>query len=274
MSLPYFPMYPSDFEAKTSHLTIAEDGAYNRLLRVCWMTPGCTLPADEDWIMRRVRAYTEDDKAVVRSVLSEFFEVKNGRYSNAKLMRIWLASSEAHQKRKAAGSKGGSAKSAQSKEKTSSNARAMPKQPEPEPEPEYNPPFSPPLQGEPSAPEKTKPSGKKSDHGSRLPDDWAPSDAEHEFARNEGLTDDDIKREADRFRDYWLAVPGQRGRKRDWAATWRNWIRRSDTGGNGKVGGRDTGSRRPSPHRPKSTSIYDTCFGDTDPLGLLGNNSR
>jgi uncharacterized protein YdaU (DUF1376 family) len=31
MSLPYFPMYPTDFEAKTSHLTLAEDGAYNRL---------------------------------------------------------------------------------------------------------------------------------------------------------------------------------------------------------------------------------------------------
>jgi uncharacterized protein YdaU (DUF1376 family) len=53
MSLPYFPMYPSDFEAKTSHLTLLEDGAYNRLLRLCWMTPGCSIPADEAWIMRR-----------------------------------------------------------------------------------------------------------------------------------------------------------------------------------------------------------------------------
>lgn len=51
MSLPYFPMFPTDFEAKTSHLTLAEDGAYNRLLRLMWMTPGCSLPDDDAWIM-------------------------------------------------------------------------------------------------------------------------------------------------------------------------------------------------------------------------------
>lgn len=26
-------------------------------------------------------------------------------------------------------------------------------------------------------------------------------------------------------RDYWIAQPGQRGVKRDWDATWRNWVR-------------------------------------------------
>ena len=28
------------------------------------------------------------------------------------------------------------------------------------------------------------------------------------------------------FRDYWVAMPGQRGRKLDWFATWRGWVRR------------------------------------------------
>ena len=27
------------------------------------------------------------------------------------------------------------------------------------------------------------------------------------------------------FRDYWVAQPGQKGRKADWEATWRNWVR-------------------------------------------------
>jgi hypothetical protein len=27
------------------------------------------------------------------------------------------------------------------------------------------------------------------------------------------------------FRDYWIAVAGQRGVKLDWDATWRNWVR-------------------------------------------------
>jgi len=29
----------------------------------------------------------------------------------------------------------------------------------------------------------------------------------------------------DRCRDYWISAPGQRGVKRDWDATWRNWVR-------------------------------------------------
>jgi hypothetical protein len=32
---------------------------------------------------------------------------------------------------------------------------------------------------------------------------------------------------ADEFRDYWISVPGSKGVKLDWLATWRNWIRRS-----------------------------------------------
>lgn len=136
MSLPYFPMFPSDFEAKTSHLTLAEDGAYNRLLRICWMTPGCTLPTDEAWIMRRARAATDADQEAVKAVLAEFFTVKDGRYSNAKLTRIWREANEAHERRKNAGAKGGKAKALKVNGSESSNATAMSKQPEPEPEPD------------------------------------------------------------------------------------------------------------------------------------------
>lgn len=27
------------------------------------------------------------------------------------------------------------------------------------------------------------------------------------------------------FHDYWIAASGQRARKRNWFATWRNWVR-------------------------------------------------
>lgn len=33
--------------------------------------------------------------------------------------------------------------------------------------------------------------------------------------------------ETAKFRDYWVAQGGQRGRKLDWEATWRNWIRKA-----------------------------------------------
>lgn len=40
---------------------------------------------------------------------------------------------------------------------------------------------------------------------------------------------DELKGIADEFKDYWIAVPGSKGVKLDWLATWRNWIRRAKT---------------------------------------------
>ena len=134
MSLPYFNLYPSDFEAKTSHLTLEEDGAYNRLLRLCWMTPGCSLPDDDAWIMRRMRVDAETYERVVRVVLDEFFTRANGRVTNPRIAREAVASAKAHKRRVDAGKRGGAAKSAKTKETAPSNAKAMPKQPEPEPD--------------------------------------------------------------------------------------------------------------------------------------------
>lgn len=65
--------------------------------------------------------------------------------------------------------------------------------------------------------------------GSRLPPDWKPAETELAWARaqNPGL---DVQREADKFRDFWIAKPGREGVKLDWAATWRNWIRNARAG--------------------------------------------
>jgi uncharacterized protein YdaU (DUF1376 family) len=137
MSLPYFPMFPSDFEAKTSHLTLEEDGAYNRLLRICWMTPGCSLPDDHAWIARRMRVDQETFARAVKPVLDEFFQKEKGRVYQAKLRKIYFETAEAHERRVEAGKKGGrKPKLLKNIETDVSNASPLPKQPEPEPEPE------------------------------------------------------------------------------------------------------------------------------------------
>lgn len=63
--------------------------------------------------------------------------------------------------------------------------------------------------------------------GARLPDTWLPPDWTDDFASKAGLPLDAVNAEADKFRDYWLAAPGARGRKADWDATWRGWIRKA-----------------------------------------------
>lgn len=64
--------------------------------------------------------------------------------------------------------------------------------------------------------------------GTRLPKDWQPSPSDVAEAEKEGLSADDIRREAAKFRDYWHAKTGKDATKLDWSATWRNWVRRSN----------------------------------------------
>jgi uncharacterized protein YdaU (DUF1376 family) len=136
VSLAYFPFYPSRFEAKTAHLTLEEDGCYNRLLRLCWLTPGCSLPDDRAWLMRRLRVDAETYDRVVAVVVAEFFKRRRGRIYSPRLSAIFEETSAAHNRRVKAGQKGGRPrKSLENNETGQSNAKAMPKQPEPEPEP-------------------------------------------------------------------------------------------------------------------------------------------
>lgn len=129
MSLPYFPFYSDRFEAKTAHLSMLEDGAYNRLLRLCWRTPGCKLPNDTAWIFRQLRAVTKDDKAAVEAVLSEFFTKGRGKIWNERLLEVYGQVSVAHQNKSEAGKKGVAAKALKINKNTSSTAKAQLKQP-------------------------------------------------------------------------------------------------------------------------------------------------
>lgn len=80
------------------------------------------------------------------------------------------------------------------------------------------------LSADKQAQAKSPDDKKKSDRGTRfslttLPDAW----------RSESIR---IQPKAspekvfEEFRDYWVSTPGAKGRKSDWIATWRNWVRR------------------------------------------------
>lgn len=58
--------------------------------------------------------------------------------------------------------------------------------------------------------------------GTRLPEDFLLTPARSRIASDEGL---DAARVFAKFRDYWVSVPGAKGVKLDWDATWRNWVR-------------------------------------------------
>jgi hypothetical protein len=58
----------------------------------------------------------------------------------------------------------------------------------------------------------------------RLPADWIAPPEFIDFCKAERP---DLNPQAmqDKFRDYWVGVPGAKGTKLDWPATWRNFIR-------------------------------------------------
>ena len=133
MSLPYFPLYVTDYEGDTAHLTIEEDGAYMRLLRLCWRSPGCSIPADPKWIRRQMRCDEDTYKRSVEPVLGEFFKRTKSRYHSPRLSAEYERTTQSHERRKTAGRIGGEKSSATRKslktnDSDSSNATAKTKQ--------------------------------------------------------------------------------------------------------------------------------------------------
>jgi len=63
--------------------------------------------------------------------------------------------------------------------------------------------------------------------GTRLKEDWVLPDEWRLWAQSK-RPDIDVDEEAEIFRDYWIAIPGQKGVKLNWYATFRNWIRRTN----------------------------------------------
>lgn len=123
--LPVLPLWVTKYEGNTAHLSLEEDGAYTRLLRLCWRTPGCSVPADAAWVMRHMRVDAATFDRAVKPILDEFFYVENGRWLNVRLLAEYASASEKTERRKAAGQKGGKAKALKSNSKQPSNAKIL-----------------------------------------------------------------------------------------------------------------------------------------------------
>lgn len=225
---PYMPFYVGDYLADTTHLTTIEHGAYLLLLATMWRAGG-SLPADDAKLSRFCRLTPAQWDRIKGTILS-FFNMEDGQITQSRLVREMERHSKAVKQRRDSGSLGGKAKALKNNENAVAGATVSPKQPEPEPEPKK----------ETEANASAKTDGPKA-KGMRLPDDWTPQFAEIAFAKQQGMTLEEINLEADKFRDFWCAKPGAGGRKSDWPATWRNWCRNRRTGPSVAGGARSGG---------------------------------
>lgn len=76
--------------------------------------------------------------------------------------------------------------------------------------------------------EVAPPSAPRADtaRGTRLPEGWKPSPDTMSWTRENSIGVD-ITMEWAKFVDFWQSKPGAAGRKVNWDATWRNWVRKA-----------------------------------------------
>lgn len=119
------------------------------------------------------------------------------------------------------------------------------------PKPEIQATNTPPPDQQPKPPRTSR---QGSTRGTRLPDDYQVTDAMREWAIGQGYALD-LERITAEFVDYWRSVPGTKGVKLDWTATWRNRVR--------QVAERSPNGGRPIPKRP--SGVPEAWYRETDP---------
>jgi uncharacterized protein YdaU (DUF1376 family) len=79
----YYEHHIGDYAEATGHLTFVEDAAYSRLIRKYYATER-PIPADLKQAQRLVGARTREERAAVEQVLSEFFELRDDGWHQAR----------------------------------------------------------------------------------------------------------------------------------------------------------------------------------------------
>ena len=68
---------------------------------------------------------------------------------------------------------------------------------------------------------------------------------------------------AEKFRDHWAALPGQRGIKGDWLSTWRNWCRNEKPGWQSRNAGNTWRTGEPETNRKSATGKLAPLPGES-----------
>lgn len=209
----YYKRHIGDYAKKAGHLSPLEHGVYNLIIDSYYdREQAPTLLEATRW----ARARTEDEKIAVQTVLEEFFILDGDRYHQKRITEE-LASYHG----KAETNRAIAVQREEQKRARKSNDSSQERAPEEHESCTTGQPNHKPL--------TTNQEKESRARGVRLPDDWRPSPEDVAFCKTErpDLRPSEV---ATNFYDYWIAIPGTKGRKADWSATWRNWVRKESPG--------------------------------------------
>jgi uncharacterized protein YdaU (DUF1376 family) len=216
VSFAFMPFYTGDYQRDTRHLTPEEHGIYILLLVYCW-DQKAPIPLDERRQCGIVNARSGGEIESLRRVLSEFFiRLDDGWYNKRMSEEIAKAEHISSDRRRGGLEKArrmrDAVRGAQAQQEHSkSNA----------------------LAGTPTPTLTTTPTTIKREEAratrfalSSLPEDWRSYCRTKRSDLNADLV-------FESFSDYWQSKPGKDGRKLDWFATWRLWVRNEKAGRSG-----------------------------------------
>ena len=222
--MKHYPHHIGDFDRATRHLSRIERSIYRDLMDLYYDTESM-LPLDIRWICRRILATSNDESTGVQQVLNEFFDKTAAGWYHSRCEEE-LEKYRSNNSQKAEAGKASAAKRALMRQQAL-NARSTNDERQSNGDSTnqstINQSTIQPLK------EKASPSGSRLAPDWSLPDDWKTW-AEQERPELDVLT------QAASFADYWHGVAGAKGRKADWLATWRNWIRNSNAGSRPRAG--------------------------------------
>ncbi len=198
-------MYWADYLADTMHLTTEEHGVYLLLIAAYWRRARA-LPDDNKWLAT-VTKMSLKRWIKVRPKILEYFDNLEGLLIHERLELEIFSSNVRLRSARTAGIASAVARGQRTDQRVTLTKEVKKKEP---------------LRG------KKKESQPLPARGTRLPENWALPDEWRKWAIDQNLGNlASLSLEGERFRDYWCAKTGKDASKRDWFATWRNWMRKA-----------------------------------------------
>lgn len=210
-------MWVDAFQRDTQHLQADEVGAYMLILMAMWTREDCDFPDDDARLARVSRVSTRLWRSRIGPVIREFLHIQDGCVISQRLRKeaTYVERVVTQQSDRKSGKK--HSKPLQNNNQSKSTDNPTDKSTD-------NP------TQQPNNPTEVKREAKASQkRASRLSEQWTLPRDWGEWAVSEGWPVSVVRIEAEKFRDYWVGVGGQKGTKLDWLATWRNWMRNSNS---------------------------------------------
>jgi uncharacterized protein YdaU (DUF1376 family) len=249
--LAMLPWFPGDFMKSTRGWPLTARGVYRELLDAQWDMGRLPMAPEE---LRIMIGATEEEWAIAWPYVEAKFPGSKGRCRANVRLEIHRSKSQLLTAGKKKGAQITNLKRWGKDRSAIAQRDAQRSLPYPSPSPSPSPSqiravsetpdsASPPESASQAAPAGAAdvPAKKR---GSRISRPFFVTKAMRDWAKREAPTATDLDAITREFVDYWIAVPGQRGCKLDWVATWRNRVR--------EVAGKSARS-----HQPRKTRFEE-----------------